>query len=150
MATRYMASTPLKKLLALILAGACVFSVPSVFAGTGTKAKDVETNTSAFNNNLNASDTTVQKALDNIDKLAEDIGNAKVSLEEVDKAFPQIIAQILAHFVGISIVVQHIVDHLECGAQSLAVARAGVFYFWRTGCQNGRETRAGLKQLGRF
>jgi RND superfamily putative drug exporter len=36
------------------------------------------------------------EALDNIDKLAEDIGNAKVSLEEVDKAFPQIIAQLKA------------------------------------------------------
>jgi len=36
------------------------------------------------------------EALDNIDKLAEDIGNAKVSLEEVDKAFPKIIAQLKA------------------------------------------------------
>ncbi len=36
------------------------------------------------------------QALDNIDKLAEDIGKAKLSLEEVDKAFPQIIAQLKA------------------------------------------------------
>lgn len=36
------------------------------------------------------------EALDNIDKLAEDIKDAKVSLEEVDKAFPKIIAQLKA------------------------------------------------------
>jgi RND superfamily putative drug exporter len=36
------------------------------------------------------------EALDNIDRLAEDIRKTKVSLEEVDKAFPQIIAQLKA------------------------------------------------------
>ncbi len=34
--------------------------------------------------------------LDHIDKLAEDINQAKISLEEVDKAFPEIIAQLKA------------------------------------------------------
>ncbi|UXA08485.1 RND family transporter [Mycobacterium sp. SMC-2] len=36
------------------------------------------------------------ETIDQIDKLADDIADAKVSLEEVDKAFPQIIAQLKA------------------------------------------------------
>jgi RND superfamily putative drug exporter len=39
---------------------------------------------------------SVFAAIDNIDKLAEDIKYAKISLEEVDKAFPKIIAQLKA------------------------------------------------------
>lgn len=36
------------------------------------------------------------ETIDQVDKLADDIAEAKVSLEEVDKAFPQIIAQLKA------------------------------------------------------
>lgn len=44
-------------------------------------------------------------------------------------AFAQVVAQVLAHFLGVAGVVQHIVDDLESRSQGLAIGGAGLFHF---------------------
>ena len=46
------------------------FLFPALCFSAEPGANKIKTNTSAFNNNLNANDTTVQKALDTIDNLS--------------------------------------------------------------------------------
>jgi hypothetical protein len=65
-------------------------------------------------------------------------------------AFPQIVAEVFAHFGGIALVIQNIVNDLKSSAQGLTIVCASFFQLRRSLRQDGCQTRAGLKQFGGF
>ena len=74
----------------------------------------------------------------------------RVFVEQSALAFPKIVAEVLAHFGGLAVIVQDVVDHLKRRAERATVGGAGLLGRLVDAGQNGAQASARLEEFGGF